>query len=405
MMPSTLSKNQENPGQFGTYGGTYVPETLCAALRQLTHEYTLARKDFEFDKQLDQLLANYVGRPTPLYFAKRLTEYARGAQIYLKREDLAHTGAHKINNSLAQALLATRIGKKRLIAETGAGQHGVATATAAAVFGMQCHIYMGIEDIRRQKPNVVRMEWLGAQVKPVSSGSQTLKDATNEALRDWMASSENTHYIIGSAVGPHPFPTMVRDFQSVIGTECRRQAIDQIGRLPDQIVACVGGGSNAAGMFFPFLNDHQVKLTGVEAGGQGTKLGQHAASICFGQNGILHGSKSYVLQNQDGQTAPVHSISAGLDYPGVGPEHAYWNDLGRVKYTSVTDAQALEAFKSLTKLEGIIPALESSHALAYAIELAPTLDKQQTLIVNLSGRGDKDMDEVTRLLYPPHSTT
>ena len=384
-------------GRFGEYGGVFVPETLFAALTQLTSEYDRARNDPEFQAQLDDLLKNYAGRETPLYLARRLTERVGGAQLYLKREDLAHTGAHKINNAIGQALLARRMGKRRLIAETGAGQHGVATATAAAVFGLDCDVFMGTEDMRRQRPNVLRMELLGTRVVPVESGSCTLKDATNAAMRDWMASSDDTHYIIGSVVGPHPFPMMVRDFQAVIGHECRCQCLDQIGRLPDHIVACVGGGSNAAGIFYAFVGDETVRLIGVEAGGTGHAIGQHAASITFGRPGVLHGSLSYVLQDDHGQTAPVHSISAGLDYPGVGPEHAHWHDSKRVSYENVSDAQALEAFAQLTELEGIIPALESSHALAWATQLAAKLPRDQIVVVNLSGRGDKDLDEVVRL--------
>jgi tryptophan synthase beta chain len=385
-------------GHYGSFGGVYVPETLHAALEQLIKAYDDARADPAFDAEFKDLLKNYVGRPTPLYFAKRLTESAGGAKIYLKREDLNHTGAHKINNALGQALLTRRMGKKRIIAETGAGQHGVATATAAAVFGLECDVYMGIEDMRRQRPNVVRMEILGTRVVPVESGSRTLKDATNAAMRDWMASSDQTHYIIGSVVGPHPFPMIVRDFQSVIGTEARAQCLDATGRLPDVVVACVGGGSNAAGIFHPFVNDAQVKLVGVEAGGRSTEAGQHAASISMGRPGVLHGSMSYVLQDDDGQTAEVHSISAGLDYPGVGPEHAFWHDTGRAKYVAITDDQALEAFSAITRLEGIIPAVESSHAIAHAMKLAGTLPREQIVMVNLSGRGDKDVDEVVRLM-------
>ena len=385
-------------GRFGDYGGSYIPETLHAAVDQLREEYDRAKSDPTFRQQLDELLANYVGRATPLYFAKRLTQQTGGAQIYLKREDLAHTGAHKINNSLGQALLTMRMGKKRLIAETGAGQHGVATATAAAVFGLECDVFMGTEDMRRQAPNVKRMELLGTRVIGVESGSRTLKDATNAAMRDWMETSDWTHYIIGSVVGPHPFPMIVRDFQAVIGRECRRQCLDQIGRLPDHIVACVGGGSNAAGIFYPFVHDESVKMTGIEAGGRSNAPGEHAAPINFGQPGVLHGSLSYVMQDDDGQTMAVHSISAGLDYPGVGPEHAYWNDTGRVEYAAVTDAQAIEAFQVLTRLEGIIPALESSHALAHTIELAKSLPQDQVVVMNLSGRGDKDLDEAIRLI-------
>ena len=390
---------------FGGFGGTYVPETLITAVDRLATRYEQVRHDPTFQNDLAGWLRDYAGRPTSLYFAQRLTQQVKtcgkGANIYLKREDLLHTGAHKINNSLGQTLLAVRMGKKRLIAETGAGQHGVATATAAAVFGLDCEVYMGSEDMRRQKPNVTRMKLLGAKVVPVDSGSRTLKDATNEALRDWMGSSEQTHYVIGSAVGPHPFPTMVRDFQSVIGKEARAQCLDQIGRLPDYVVACVGGGSNAAGIFYPFIDDASVKLIGVEAGGRGSGIGQHAASISYGWPGVLHGSCSYVLQDEDGQTSPVHSISAGLDYPGVGPEHAHWHETKRVKYSSITDRQALDAFQLLTRHEGIIPALESSHAVAYAVELAARLSQDQIVVINLSGRGDKDLDEVTRLLDRP----
>ena len=391
-------------GRFGNYGGIFVPETLFAALTQLTREYELARRDPEFQRRFDNLLKDYVGRETPLYFAARLTEAAGGAGIYLKREDLAHTGAHKINNSLGQALLAKRMGKRRLIAETGAGQHGVAAATAAAAFGLECDVFMGTEDMRRQRPNVLRMELLGTRVVPVESGSCTLKDATNAAMRDWMESSDYTHYIIGSVVGPHPFPMMVRDFQAVIGRECRRQSLDQIGKLPDHIVACVGGGSNAAGIFYAFIGDESVKLIGVEAGGCGNDLGQHAAPIAFGSPGVLHGSMSYVLQDEAGQTASVHSISAGLDYPGVGPEHSYLKDSGRTQYLAVDDAQALEGFHLLCRVEGIIPALESSHALAWATRLAAKLPQDQIVVVNLSGRGDKDLDEVVRLRTSDEAT-
>ncbi len=395
--PQALAAAPDERGRFGDFGGIYVPETLFAALDQLIHAYEQARADPAFDERFHSLLKHYAGRETPLYFAPRLTGHVGGAQIWLKREDLAHTGAHKINNSLGQALLAERMGKKRIIAETGAGQHGVATATAAAAFGLECDVYMGTEDMRRQRPNVLRMELLGSRVVPVESGSRTLKDATNAALRDWMETSEHTHYIIGSVVGPHPFPMMVRDFQSVIGRECRRQCLDQIGRLPDTIVACVGGGSNAAGIFYPFVGDEQVAMIGVEAGGRGQQVGEHAAPICLGRPGVLHGSMSYVLQDDDGQTSDVHSISAGLDYPGVGPEHAWWSDSGRVQYTSVTDAEALEAFSLLTRQEGIIPALESSHAVAHVLKIAADLPHDHVIVINLSGRGDKDLDEVVRL--------
>ena len=395
--PAT-SKVPDAHGHFGPYGGVYVPETLMAAVSQLTQEYQRARKDPAFEKELEYYLRQFVGRKTPLYFAQRLTELAGGAQIYLKREDLAHTGAHKINNTIGQGLLTLRMKKKRVIAETGAGQHGVATATAAAAFGLQCDVYMGTEDIRRQSLNVFRMRLMGARVVPVESGSRTLKDATNEAMRDWMGSVEYTHYIIGSVVGPHPFPQIVRDFQSIIGKETRAQALEMLGRLPDAIVACVGGGSNAAGMFYPFVDDADVKLFGVEAGGRGMMAGQHAASLSMGQPGVLHGSMSYVLQNSDGQTADVHSVSAGLDYPGVGPEHAYWKDTRRVQYTSITDSEALDAFSILARREGIIPALESAHAIAFAIKQAGQMNKDQIVIVNLSGRGDKDCMEVARLM-------
>ncbi len=385
-------------GHFGFYGGSYVPETLMTAVHQLADVYADARKDPVFDKELQYYLRQFVGRPTPLYFARRLTELAGGARIYLKREDLAHTGAHKINNTIGQGLLTVRMGKKRVIAETGAGQHGVATATAAAAFGLSCDVYMGEEDIRRQELNVFRMRLMGARVIPVASGSRTLKDATNEAMRDWMGSVEHTHYIIGTVVGPHPFPMIVRDFQSVIGHETRRQCVEAFGRLPDAIVACVGGGSNAAGIFYPFIDDAAVKLYGVEAGGRGPLPGDHAASLTQGRPGVLHGSLSYILQSQDGQTADVHSISAGLDYPGVGPEHAYWKDTKRVSYYAVRDDQALDAFELLARREGIIPALESSHAIAYAMDLARQMPRDAVLVINCSGRGDKDCMEAARLM-------
>ncbi len=403
--PSPLTDAPDSHGRFGDYGGVYVPETLFQALDDLARAYHQARADPAFTRQFEQLLKDYVGRPTPLYFARRLTEHVRaaarpgmGAALWLKREDVAHTGAHKINNSLGQALLTVRMGKKRVIAETGAGQHGVATATAAAAFGLQCDVFMGTEDMRRQRPNVLRMQLMGARVVGVESGSRTLKDATNAAMRDWMETSAGTHYIIGSVVGPHPFPMIVRDFQSVIGREARQQCLDQIGRLPDLVIACVGGGSNAAGIFHPFVADMSVKLMGVEAGGRSTSPGDHAAPLNYGLPGVLHGSLSYVLQDPDGQTADVHSISAGLDYPGVGPEHAYWHDTGRATYTAATDAAALDAFQLLARLEGIIPALESSHALSEAVRVAAAMPDDQVIVVNLSGRGDKDLDEVMRLL-------
>lgn len=388
-------------GRFGAFGGRFVPETLMDALNGLAEAYAEARTDPEFQGQLDQYLAHYVGRPSPLFLAQRLTALAGGAAIYLKREDLNHTGAHKINNALGQVLLARRMGKSRVIAETGAGMHGVATATACALFGLDCTVYMGEEDIRRQKLNVFNMKTLGATVVPVATGSRTLRDATNEALRDWMASSKETHYTIGSVVGPHPFPVIVRDFQSVIGRETRQQCQDRIGRLPDAVVACVGGGSNAAGIFYPFIEDASVELIGAEAGGRGLDPGQHAASLSQGRPGILHGSFSYVLQDDDGQTNDVHSISAGLDYPGVGPEHSYWKDIGRVRYQSITDAEALDAYYTLARQEGILPALESSHALAQALKEAPRLGAGRCLVVCLSGRGDKDAYEVARLRGEP----
>ncbi len=388
----------DSSGHYGPYGGVYVPETLIFALAQLETEYAKAKSDPAFQRELDSYLRDFAGRPSPLYFARRLTEHYRGAKIYLKRKDLNHTGAHKINNTIGQALLTLRMGKKRIIAETGAGQHGVATATAAAAFNLQCDVYMGAEDIRRQSLNVFRMHLMGTRVIEVTSGSKTLKDATNEAMRDWMGSVDNTHYIIGSVVGPHPFPMIVRDFQSVIGRETRQQCMEIEGRLPDFILACVGGGSNAAGIFAPFAADASVQLIGVEAGGRGSALGQHAASLCAGRPGILHGSLSYVLQDDDGQTADVHSVSAGLDYPGVGPEHAYWKDSGRVQYVSITDQQALDAFQKVAQLEGILPALESAHAFAHLEQLAPRLSKDKIIILNLSGRGDKDCQEVARLI-------
>jgi tryptophan synthase beta chain len=395
--PTNLSSLPDPTGHFGPYGGTFVPETLMAALNQLSAEYAKAKADPAFKQQFASLLTDYVGRPSRLYHAKRLTETLGGAQIYLKREDLNHTGAHKINNCIGQALLTQRMGKKRVIAETGAGQHGVASATVAALFGLQCDVYMGAEDVRRQNLNVFRMKLLGANVIEVQSGLKTLKDALNEAMRDWMGSVENTHYIIGTVAGPHPFPMMVRDFQSVIGDEVKTQCA-ALGIHPDYVMACVGGGSNAAGIFYPFADEKSVKLIGVEPGGLGSALGQHAATLCQGKPGVLHGSLSYVLQDDDGQTADVHSCSAGLDYPGVGPEHAYWKDAGRVDYTCISDAESLEGFQLLAKTEGIIPALESAHAIAQVAKLAPTLPKSKNIVVCLSGRGDKDCQEVARLL-------
>jgi tryptophan synthase beta chain len=384
-------------GRFGVFGGRFVPETLTRALDQLCEEYDKARRDPEFQRELNGLLKTFVGRPSPLYHARRLSEAAGGAQIWLKREDVNHTGAHKINNTVGQALLTLRMGKTRVIAETGAGQHGVATATACAHFGLPCTVYMGSEDIRRQKPNVFSMKLLGAEIRPVESGSKTLRDAVNEAMRDWMASVEHTHYIIGSVIGPHPFPMMVRDFQSVIGRETREQCRESFGRLPDCVVACVGGGSNAAGMFYPLIEDRGVRLVGVEAGGRGSSPGDHASPLSFGSPGVLHGSFSYVMQDEDGQTCDVHSMSAGLDYPGVGPEHSYWKDSGRVEYLECGDEPALQAFDTLARSEGIIAALESSHAVSKAMGLAAQMPRDQHLVVCLSGRGDKDAMEIARL--------
>jgi tryptophan synthase beta chain len=384
-------------GRFGRFGGRFTPETLTHALDELQTHYEQACRDPQFQAELERLLKHYVGRPSPLYHAQRLSEKLGGAQIYLKREDLNHTGSHKINNTLGQALLTVRMGKHRVIAETGAGQHGVATATACARFGLDCIVYMGEEDIRRQKPNVYSMRLLGAEVRAVSTGSRTLRDAVNEAMRDWMSSVETTHYCLGSVIGPHPFPRIVRDFQAVIGRETRQQCLEQLGRLPDLVVACVGGGSNAAGMFYPLIEDRQIELLGVEAGGRSERLGDHAATLNFGRPGVLHGTFSYVIQDDDGQTAPVHSISAGLDYPGVGPEHSYWKESGRVKYTYATDAEILEAFDTLAHSEGILPALESSHALAKAMQVAATRKPDEVVVVCLSGRGDKDAQEVARL--------
>jgi tryptophan synthase beta chain len=384
------------PGRFGKYGGRYVPETLMAALLELEHAYADAQKDEAFQAELASLLRDYCGRPTPLYFAKRLSESLGGAKIYLKREDLLHTGAHKINNALGQALLARRMGKQRIIAETGAGQHGVATATVCALFGMECVVYMGEEDMRRQELNVFRMRLLGAEVRGVSSGSATLKDAINEAMRDWVTNVRDTFYILGSALGAHPYPTMVRDFHRVISRESKLQILEHEGRLPDAIVACVGGGSNAIGAFYEYIPERNVELIGVEAGGRGTALGEHAARFSGGLPGVLQGTYSYVLQNDAGQVAQTHSVSAGLDYASVGPEHAMLHDTGRARYTSATDTEALEATKVLSRTEGIIPALESAHAIAEAIKLAPKMGKDKILMVNVSGRGDKDMGILTR---------
>ena len=395
---TALTQVPDAHGRFGRFGGRYVPETLMAALEQLDRAYADARRDPSFNADVEALLRDFVGRPTPFGPAERLATHAGGAAIWLKREDLAHTGAHKINNTIGQALLAKRLGKTRIIAETGAGQHGVATATACARLGLRCEVYMGGEDVRRQALNVFRMRLLGAKVNPVETGSRTLKDATNEAMRDWMGSVADTHYIIGSVVGPHPFPMMVRDFQSVIGRECRAQCLERLGRLPDAVVACVGGGSNAAGIFFPFVEDRSVRLVGVEAGGRGPSAGQHAAPLSFGSPGVLHGSLSYVLQDPTGQTADVHSCSAGLDYPGVGPEHSWWKDTGRVEYVAATDDEALDAFRLLAEREGIIPALETAHAVHAAVRLAATMPASGTVVINVSGRGDKDVNEAIRLL-------
>ena len=385
-------------GYFGEFGGRFVPETLVPALDQLTKSYEEIKSDPDYWAEFDSLSKNYTGRPTALFFAEGLTKHLNGARLFLKREDLAHTGAHKINNALGQGLLARRMGKKRIIAETGAGQHGVATAAVCAMLGFECVIYMGEEDIQRQSPNVFRMKLLGAKVVPVNSGSRTLKDAVNEAIRDWVTNCENTHYIIGSVIGPHPYPSMVRDFQSIIGKEARQQILEQAKRLPDYIIACVGGGSNALGIFYPFLEDKEVKLIGVEAAGRGIETGQHAAPLVAGRMGVLHGSKSYILQDQFGQIHEAYSISAGLDYPGVGPEHSYLKEAGRASYVSITDTEALEGFQLLSRTEGIIPALESSHAIAYASKIAGKLEKETVIVINLSGRGDKDLQIVMKAL-------
>lgn len=385
-------------GRFGEFGGKYVPETLMSALVELEADYRRLASDPEFSRLLRSYLRDYSGRPTPLYFASRLTEFAGGAKIYLKREDLNHTGAHKINNTLGQGLLAKMTGKQRVIAETGAGQHGVATATVAALFGLQCTVFMGEEDMERQALNVFRMRLLGAEVIPARSGTKTLKDATNEAIRHWVEHVEDTYYIIGSVVGPHPYPMMVRDFQRVIGDETREQIIEREGRLPDALVACVGGGSNAMGLFYPFLRDDNVRLIGVEAAGEGIETARHAATIAKGSRGVLHGSMTLLMQDEFGQVQPAHSISAGLDYPGIGPEHAHLAKSGRASYEPITDQEALDAFTTLTQVEGIIPALESAHAIAYAVKLAKTLPADALIVVNLSGRGDKDVHTVERLI-------
>jgi tryptophan synthase beta chain len=388
----------DKKGHFGEFGGRYAAETLMPALIELERAYREAKKDPHFRREFSRYLREYAGRETPLFFAERLTKKLGGAKIYLKREDLNHTGSHKINNTLGQALLARRMGKKRVIAETGAGQHGVATATVAALFGMECSIFMGEEDIERQAPNVFRMKVLGAEVVPVASGTATLKDAMNEAMRHWVSRVRDTFYMIGTTAGPHPYPMMVRDFQCVIGEEAKKQIIKAEGRFPDMIVACVGGGSNAMGIFYPFRDIEEVRLFGVEAAGKGIKTGMHSASISAGQIGVLHGNKTYLLQDSNGQIRDAYSIAAGLDYPGVGPEHGYFNETGRAAYVTVTDTEAIEAFILLSKTEGIIPAMESSHALAYAMKIAPTLDKKKIIIVNLSGRGDKDAASIAEYL-------
>ena len=386
----------DSRGHFGPYGGIFVGETLMEAIEELRAVYERYRNDPDFMAEFEHELKHYVGRPSPIYHARRWSEHLGGAQILLKREDLNHTGAHKVNNTIGQAMLARRMGKKRVIAETGAGQHGVATATVAARYGMECVVYMGAEDVRRQAPNVFRMKLLGATVVPVESGSKTLKDAMNEAMRDWVTNVESTFYIIGTVAGPHPYPMMVRDFQSVIGREAKIQMMESFGRQPDRLIACVGGGSNAIGLFYPYIGDESVRMTGVEAAGDGIETGRHAAPLCAGKPGVLHGNRTYLMQDENGQISDTHSISAGLDYPGVGPEHAWLKDTGRADYASVTDSEALEAFHALCRYEGIIPALESSHALAHAAKIAPAMDKDQLLLVNLSGRGDKDINTVAQ---------
>jgi len=398
-MSATITSQPDAKGHFGPYGGVFVPETLMTALEELTQAYEAARKDPEFRRELNQLLAEFVGRPTPLYLAERLTAQLGGAKIYLKREDLVHTGAHKINNAMGQIILARRMGKKRVIAETGAGQHGVATATAAARFGMDCVVYMGEVDMKRQALNVTRMKFLGAKVVPVTAGQATLKEAVNEAMRDWVTNVRSTHYILGTAYGAHPYPMMVRNFHRVIGEESRRQILEREERLPDLLVACVGGGSNAIGLFYPFLEDKNVRMVGVEAGGEGIKPGRHAARFQGGKLGVLQGCKTFLLANDDGQIELTHSVSAGLDYAAVGPEHSFLRDAGRVEYDFATDDEALEAFKTLSKVEGIIPALESAHGVAHAIKVAPKMSKDQIILVNLSGRGDKDVQQAAEFVF------
>ncbi|MDX1346845.1 MAG: tryptophan synthase subunit beta [Thiomicrorhabdus chilensis] len=396
-MTVDFSKFPNEHGHFGPYGGIFAPETLMAALEQLNQEYQSLKNDSAFLSELSDDLRDYVGRPTPLYYAQRWSESLGGAKIYLKREDLNHTGAHKVNNTIGQALLAKRLGKTRIIAETGAGQHGVASATVAARLGLECVVYMGADDVVRQAPNVARMKMLGAKVVAVESGTRTLKDALNEAMRDWVTNVDDTFYIIGTVAGPHPYPAMVRDFQAVIGREARQQVLEKEGKLPDALIACVGGGSNAIGLFHEFLPDEGVAIYGVEAAGHGLETGQHAAPLCAGTPGVLHGNRTYLMQDKNGQIIGTHSISAGLDYPGVGPEHAWLKDIGRANYVAIDDEEALQGFRDLTKYEGIIPALETSHAIAYATKLAPTMDKDQVIIVNLSGRGDKDMNTIAQI--------
>ena len=395
---NTLRAGPDDDGHFGIFGGRYVAETLMPLILEVEKTYDNIKEDPSFQKDVENYLNDFVGRPSPLFYARRLTEHLGGAKIYFKREDLNHTGAHKVNNCIGQILVAQRMGKKRIIAETGAGMHGVATATVCALFDIPCTIYMGTTDIERQAPNVSRMKLLGAEIVPVTSGSSTLKDAMNDALRDWVANVDDTYYLIGTVAGPHPYPTMVRDFQSVIGKETRSQIFDKEGRLPDSLVACIGGGSNAIGLFHPFLDDEAVRVIGVEAAGEGIETGKHAASLSAGMPGVLHGNRTYLLQDQDGQINEAHSISAGLDYPGVGPEHAWLHDIGRVEYVSVTDKEAVSAFQLTTKTEGIIPALESAHAVAHAVKIAGELPKDHIMIINMSGRGDKDIDAVAQHL-------
>ena len=397
-IPNSFKAGPDERGHFGIFGGRFVAETLMPLILELEQAYKDAKADPKFQAEIDRLNKDYIGRPSPLYFAERMTKHLGGAKVYFKRDELNHTGAHKINNCIGQILLANRMGRKRIIAETGAGQHGVATATVAALFGLPCTIYMGATDVERQQPNVFRMKLLGAEVKPVTSGSQTLKDAMNEALRDWVTNVHDTYYIIGTVAGPHPYPEMVRDFQSVIGKEARAQMLEAEGRAPDSLVACIGGGSNAMGLFYEFLDDKDIKIYGVEAGGHGVETGEHAASLTAGRPGILHGNRTYLLQDADGQITEAHSISAGLDYPGVGPEHAWLRDAGRVNYVSITDREALDAFQLCARLEGILPALEPSHALGYVTKLAPTLPKDHILLMNLCGRGDKDIFTIAKAL-------